>query len=134
MHVRVRWGAVALAVFLSPVLIAITGATWAYLRNNHDMNEWRMEFFALAEIEGAEVIETGSRFGLQPGTNGDHCDREAWIVYDTDLGESTIRAHFARSVDPRDGELTVSAGEVDGTVRVDWWYRFNDIGWDLRCT
>lgn len=130
---RVRWGAVAVALLLAPILIALTGGTWAILRNNHDMNEWRMAFFAVSEIDGADVVVSGSQFGLQPGTNGDHCDREAWLIYETDLSEAAIRAYFARSVDPTEGELTVTTNDADGTIRVDWSYRFNDTGWDSRC-
>jgi hypothetical protein len=129
----VRWGAATVALLLAPILIAFTGGTWAFFRNDHDMNEWRSEFFAVSDFDGADVAESGSRFGLQSGTNGDHCDREAWLIYETDLGEVAVRAHFASLLDPNEGELTVTTDDVQGTIRVDWWYRFNETEWDVRC-
>jgi len=122
-----------IVAFLAPVVVIAGGLSWAILRNNRDMDAWRGDFYEATDLDGTELIERGARFGLQPGTNGDHCDREAWAVYETDLDAATERMHFSTALDPTDGELTVTT-EERGTIRVDWWYRFNDTGWDLRCT
>jgi len=121
----------ALGVALAVSPFAAIG--YAMLRNNHDMNEWLKTFNDMSELDGARVVSSGSRFGLQPNTNGDHCDREAWIVYRTDLEPQQVEAHFASGLDPANGELSVTADPPARTVRVHYWYRFDDPGWDIRC-
>jgi len=122
---------VAFGVALVASPFAATG--YAVLRNNHDMNEWLETFNDASELDSAQVVSRGSRFGLQPNTNGDHCDREAWIVYRTDLAPQQVEAHFAARLDAAKGELSVAADPPARTVRVDYWYRFDDPGWDIRC-
>ena len=123
-------GSMAIIVMLGAVVAA--GLSYAVLRNNHDMRQWRGEIDNASRIDGAVVVDRGSRFGLQPGTNGDHCDREAWLVFRTDLSPNAIGEELADDLDGFEGEWWVTPSEA-GTVRVDFWYRFNDPGLDFRC-
>jgi hypothetical protein len=119
-------------IIVALVSILVAGVGYAVVRNNHDMGGWRSKFYATSTIDGAELIDKGSRFGLQPETNGNHCDREAWLVYRTDLEPDVIEAHLAQTLDPTDGEWWVTPDPDSGTLRVDYWYRF-DPGFDPRC-
>ena len=126
--------AVLAALFIALVLTPVVLVGYATVRNNRDMSAWRRKFYDASEIDGAELTDKGSRFGVQPGTNGDHCDREAWLVYRTELSPGVIQDHFSPSLRAADGEWWVSPGPEPGTLRVDYLYRFDDGGWDLRCT
>ncbi len=101
------------------------------------MDSWREEIYAASEIEGVELVERGSRFGLQPMTNGNHCDREAWLVYRTDLSAAAIEARFDSVAWSSGSDLDrtsrwASSETGAGLVRVDFWFRF-DAGQDPRC-
>ncbi len=124
-------------VVLVAILALILPSVYAVWRHNSDMESWREEIEAASEVNGAELVELGSRFGLQPMTNGNHCDREAWLVYETDLSAPSIEAHFdaiewssANDLDRTSWWVSSEAGS--GVVRVDFWYRFESAE-DPRC-
>lgn len=124
-----------IVLFTAFVIIgaAVAGAfTYAIWRNNHDMSQWRGEIENASRIDGAVVVDHGSRFGLQPGTNGAHCDREAWLVFRTDLTTQAIGEELTEALEGFEGEWWVTPVEP-GSVRVDFWYRFDDPGLDFRC-
>lgn len=118
------------------VLVIFGPIAWATWRNDRAMEVWLEEISETSEIEGAQLIESGSRFGLQPGTNGNHCDREAWHIYRTSLGLEAIEEHFLSqfATSSADIQRTTATATLtkDDVVCVDFWYRF-DPGTDPRC-
>lgn len=128
-----RIAVVVAALVVALIVSPFAAIGYAMARNNHDMNEWRKSFYEVSDLDHALVVSSGSRFGLQPNTNGNHCDREAWIVYRTSLEPQQVEDHFLAELNPEDGELWVTADAEARTVRVDYWYRFDDPGWDFRC-
>lgn len=64
-------------------------------RNNVRFNEWAAQLRDHPLPADAVLVNQGTRFGVL-FANGDHCDGEAWVEFESDLTLDQVEGHFWR--------------------------------------